>query len=178
MGSWNKFVGAMETAMGWIAPLSRMMGVTVPEDIGRMKFSLDEAVESVEDAEEETAAWKGGLEGLATVLPTVAGGIGGPDVPGTLTGNTKAFLDTVKEIRQYVGKAVEDIGRLGAVGGTFVASGARTGTVVGQSFLKSVDGEVTTVLPRIVGGVSELPAWEAASDDAGPAWETGSFSML
>ena len=116
--------------------------------------------DTTEDAVIATEDWHAGIGGLATEIPTVAGAIGTLHEPGTLTGNTQAFLETVKEIPMYVGKSIEDIGRLGAVGGVFASSGAGAGTVFGDAFLRSLDGKLTTELPRIVGGTSVLQTFE------------------
>ena len=171
MGTWNKFVDAMETAMDWIAPLSRMMGVTVPEDIGRLKFSLDEAVVSTEA---ETVAVREAT--VAVEASTVAVVAAAPAVV-ALEVETRAFLDTVKEIPTYVGTAVNSIGAVGAVGGDFLRGAAPLGSQYGAAFtagfFPSVESNMTTTLPTIIGGISELPTFAESGFASGGNWQQG-----
>ena len=92
------------------------------------------------------------------------------------------FLRMVREIPQYVGRAVNDIGRLGAVGGNFIREqgdglGFDFGAAFNAGFLRGVQpfhGNLT----NIVGGISTLPTFAESGLGGGRSWLGGFFDQL
>ena len=91
------------------------------------------------------------------------------------------FLRMTRNIPQYVGRAVNDIGRLGAIGGNFMRSGEHLGSdfgaAFGAGFIRGVQ-PFTGTLPTIVGGVSKLPTFEESGFGSGGGWLSGFLGKL
>ena len=141
-----------------------------------MRFSMEEVAGVTEEVtaatEEVTAAVKDEAAAAVIAVPELV----------KLEEKTDDFLSTVKELPRYVGTAVNDIGRLGIVGGDFVRSGGVLGDQWGDAFsggfMKGVEEDMTTELPRIVGGIGTLPTFAASGLVAGGGFGSSFASEL
>ena len=96
------------------------------------------------------------------------------------------FITTVKDLPEYVGTAVNSIGKSGALGGDFLRSGADLGTQYSKAFaagfVTSGPGGVVTVLPMaIVGGLGSPSLGKSFADSglqSAGKWSTNFFSTM
>ena len=174
-GVWNSFVGVMETAVDWLGPLARKLGVELPENLDNLRIATGEVEEVFQLTSAEAAAMGPHLQEVETrteelVVDEKAAAQAAKDAE-------KAHAEFFAELTRGAHEAVPNTSiQLDILGNTITRVNAESGADAAARFWAAYNaGFVTdatqfqgTVVPDIVGGITELPEWpQGGTESAG-----------
>lgn len=181
VGSWvSEFVGLWESAFAWIPGIrSKLSGVaaSVRGMVDDTTAGVSEWVDSWGDAAEATddaaAAFRVADEDAATLIPQLAGVAGAADDMGAAAGGAaaevKSFIEQLRSFEDLTNSRAQ----LDILGNAIVRVNSSAATASADEFWAAYNGgfisaaedSISTTIPRIVGGIGEIPEWERAGAD-------------